>query len=89
MTRERYKEYMLRRWSRNIPYMEEEMNRDIDTIFDAIESRVCKNCKHYNMDTAVYYCNKYDVVMINSDHTIKSVDENFGCNKFERKVESK
>ena len=61
----------------------------IDQIYDDIESRICENCKHYNMDTAVYYCDTYDIVMINDDNTIRTVDKDFGCNKFVRKLESK
>lgn len=88
MTRERYKEYMIRRWSRNISYMEEEMSRDIDKIFDDIDSRVCENCKYVETEGGIILVDSCCTNRLSVAYG-ELVFVQFGCNQFERKLEPK
>jgi len=59
-----------------LPYRGSEVDVFIDRIYDDFESRVCKNCLYYFKETCV--CDESPLVT-------EIVDENYGCNKFERR----
>ena len=72
MTREEAKEELWQRGNINT-LGKVDANEIIDKIYDDFESRICKNCKHYESD---WCCDNAFVV-----------DEIFGCNRFEPKDE--
>lgn len=55
----------------------------IDKIFNDFESRTCENCKHFTFMSRAnsYICSSLD------NQSVKWIDKDFGCNKFERRVE--
>ena len=53
-----------------------ELRRDIDTIYDDFESRICGNCKLAETSECILYDSYYKTACD---------DPTFGCNKFERK----
>ena len=57
----------------------------INKIYDDFENKICKNCKWFNKVGLVgYSCsNKKNKEMFGM--SIIWINENFGCNKFERK----
>ena len=60
-------------------YERKQIRRLIDLIIEDYESRICKNCKHFkNSECRIFQGAK-------AQCTIYELDENFGCNKFERK----
>lgn len=70
-------------------YIEDyEVEKLLNTIYDSVESRVCKNCKHKNpfnecleiptqVEGSSYLDNKKQMHL--------EVKDNFGCNKFKQK----
>ena len=74
------------------PYVLENVEYFVEEIYDDFENRTCKNCKWFNKKT--YECeNKENEQEIgnydNIDYISMQVDENFGCNRFERKENEK
>ena len=69
-----------------VGYMCEEVDNLFDIVFDDIESRTCKNCKHFafwleGADGIFQVCSETGIAEYESDEDMKD----FGCNKFERK----
>ena len=58
------------------------MYKLIDEIFDEFESRVCKNCKHFKSKSGL--CGLWENGVMN-EASFFNVDEDFGCNRFERR----
>ena len=52
----------------------------IDKIFNDLEGRVCRNCKHM-----MYKDNEPDGFCCKINCFVPYYDENFGCNRFERR----
>jgi len=81
MTRKKAKEF---NW---YGYGREEINNQIDKIFDDIESRRCENCANWKQGNCglIRFSLAYDCYGKPVD--IREIDtkSNFGCNMFERK----
>jgi len=54
----------------------------IEKIYEDFENRICKNCRFY--DNVYNTCNSIKNTKM-LGFTLTEIDENFGCNKFERK----
>lgn len=62
-------------------------------IYDDFESRICKNCKHCRRNGYVLTCNLRiisDYLFDNKEDLDRGmINKNFGCNRFEKKLEVK
>jgi len=58
---------------------EDSFENIVDEVYNDFESRICKNCKYFIKIKKRLLCSH----PINYDYII--TDENFGCNRFERK----
>jgi len=69
-----------------LPYKGSVVDVFIDKIYDNFESKICKNCKYYN--SAYKVCeNKRNIqpFEIDTEYVNMFTDDDFGCNRFERK----
>ena len=55
----------------------------INQIYDDFDSRICKNCKYWKKYVNTSLCNEGTL-----DFIIET-NEDFGCNKFERRINEK
>jgi len=60
-----------------------------DKIFDELECRTCKNCKHFKQVTGIDYCDNSELEMVlitkEEDNMLMMVSPEFGCNEWENK----
>ena len=83
MTREEAKK-VIRNIGEGWAVSEGDVEELIDKIYDDFESKICKNCKYFKGTGMIANCSNLEVGKMNGGAFI-DVDENFGCNKFERR----
>ena len=57
----------------------------IDEIYDDFKSRTCKHCRYLNRTKQNVLLCDINNISNGTDYGALSVDEDFGCNKFEEK----
>jgi hypothetical protein len=65
-------------------YEKQQIRKLIDLLLEGMQNRICKNCTYFSKNI----CLNLQNALMNGDESI-SVEENFGCNRFERKENEK